>query len=84
MVLHSDGGATFGDVPRNAELKLEVWDRSNSAGIVIDSIRRAKLALDRGIARPLEGPPAYLMKSPPEQFSEGVAHDMVEHVIAGR
>jgi len=77
-------GTTFGNVPLNVELKLEVWDSPNSAGVVIDAIRCAKLALDRGIAGPLEGPSAYFMKSPPKQFTDDVAHDMVEDFIAGR
>jgi len=76
-------GTTFGDVPLNAELKLEVWDSPNSAGVVIDAIRCCKLALDRGLAGPLIGPSAYFMKSPPQQFTDDVAHDMVEEFIAG-
>src|SRR4029453_14213796 len=63
-------GQSFGDVPLNIELKLEVWESPNSAGIVIDAIRCAKLALDRGVASPLIGPSAYFMKSPPVQFSD--------------
>ena len=74
-------GQAFGDVPLNVELKLEVWDSPNSAGIVIDAIRCAKLALDRGQAGPLIGPSAYFMKSPPVQFSDSAAHDMVESFI---
>ena len=76
-------GTTFGDVPLNAELKLEVWDSPNSAGVVIDAIRCCKLALDRGLGGPLIGPSAYFMKSPPQQFPDDVAHDMVEEFIAG-
>ena len=76
-------GTTFGDVPLNAEVKLEVWDSPNSAGVVIDAIRCCKIALDRGIAGPLEGPSAYFMKSPPTQYADDVAHDMVEEFIAG-
>jgi myo-inositol-1-phosphate synthase len=76
-------GQSFGDVPLNIELKLEVWDSPNSAGIVIDAVRAAKLALDRGIAGPLIGPSAYFMKSPPVQFSDEAAHDMVEEFILG-
>ena len=76
-------GTTFGDVPLNAEVKLEVWDSPNSAGVVIDAIRCCKIALDRGIAGPLEGPSAYFMKSPPTQYADDVAHDMVEQFIAG-
>jgi myo-inositol-1-phosphate synthase len=69
-------GQAFGDVPLNVELKLEVWDSPNSAGIVIDALRCAKLALDRGVAGPLIGPSAYFMKSPPVQFSDEAARDM--------
>jgi myo-inositol-1-phosphate synthase len=76
-------GQAFGDVPLNVELKLEVWDSPNSAGIVIDAVRCAKLALDRGIAGPLIGPSAYFMKSPPVQFSDEAAHEMVEGFIRG-
>ena len=76
-------GQSFGDVPLNIELKLEVWDSPNSAGIVIDAIRCAKLALDRGVAGPLIGPSAYFMKSPPVQFSDEAAHEMVEGYILG-
>jgi myo-inositol-1-phosphate synthase len=76
-------GQAFGDVPLNVELKLEVWDSPNSAGIVIDAIRCAKVALDRGIAGPLIGPSAYFMKSPPVQFSDEAAHEMVEEFILG-
>jgi myo-inositol-1-phosphate synthase len=76
-------GQAFGDVPLNVELKLEVWDSPNSAGIVIDAIRCAKLALDRGQAGPLIGPSAYFMKSPPVQFSDEAAREMVEQFILG-
>jgi myo-inositol-1-phosphate synthase len=76
-------GQAFGDVPLNIELKLEVWDSPNSAGIVIDAIRCAKLALDRGVAGPLIGPSAYFMKSPPVQFHDDAARDMVEQFILG-
>jgi myo-inositol-1-phosphate synthase len=76
-------GQAFGDVPLNVELKLEVWDSPNSAGIVIDALRCAKLALDRGVAGPLIGPSAYFMKSPPVQFSDDAARDMVEQFILG-
>ncbi|HZD16660.1 MAG TPA: inositol-3-phosphate synthase [Actinomycetota bacterium] len=76
-------GQAFGDVPLNLELKLEVWDSPNSAGIVIDAIRCAKVALDRGIAGPLIGPSAYFMKSPPVQFSDEAAREMVEEFILG-
>ncbi len=76
-------GTEFGDVPMSIELKLEVWDSPNSAGIVIDALRCAKLAMDRGIAGPLIGPSAYFMKSPPVQFSDDAARDMVEEFILG-
>jgi len=76
-------GNAFGDVPLTVELKLEVWDSPNSAGIVIDAIRCAKLALDRGVAGPLIGPSAYFMKSPPVQFSDEAAREMVEGFILG-
>ncbi|QBD81451.1 inositol-3-phosphate synthase [Ktedonosporobacter rubrisoli] len=74
-------GRTFGDVPLNMELKLEVWDSPNSAGVVIDAVRMVKLALDRGISGTLEGPSAYLMKSPPVQYHDDVAHEMAEAFI---
>jgi myo-inositol-1-phosphate synthase len=73
----------FGDVPLNIELKLEVWDSPNSAGIVIDAVRCAKIAKDRGVAGPIIGPSAYFMKSPPVQFSDEGAHEMVEEFIIG-
>ncbi|MDP9237072.1 MAG: inositol-3-phosphate synthase [Chloroflexota bacterium] len=76
-------GTTFGNVPLTAEVKLEVWDSPNSAGVVIDAIRCCKIAMDRGIAGPLEAPSAYFMKSPPTQYADDVAHDMVEEFIAG-
>ena len=76
-------GQSFGDVPLIIELKLEVWDSPNSAGIVIDAVRCVKLALDRGIAGPLIGPSAYFMKSPPVQFSDDAAREMVEEFIQG-
>ena len=75
-------GTTFGNVPLNVELKLEVWDSPNSAGIVIDAVRLAKLALNNGISGALEGPSAYLMKSPPKQIPDAQAHDMVERFIS--
>jgi myo-inositol-1-phosphate synthase len=74
-------GSAFGDVPLNVELKLEVWDSPNSAGIVIDAVRLAKLALNNGIAGALEGPSAYLMKSPPKQIVDDEARDLVEQFI---
>ncbi|GAC1565245.1 MAG: myo-inositol-1-phosphate synthase [Ktedonobacteraceae bacterium] len=75
-------GRTFGDVPLNVELKLEVWDSPNSAGVVIDAVRMVKLALDRGISGTLEGPSAYLMKSPPVQYHDDIAREMTEAFIA--
>ncbi|MEX0785807.1 MAG: inositol-3-phosphate synthase [Dehalococcoidia bacterium] len=77
-------GTTFGDVPLNAELKLEVWDSPNSAGVVIDAVRCCKLALDRGISGSLEGPSAYFMKSPAIQHTDDEARQMVEAFIAGK
>src|ERR671932_320540 len=74
-------GSAFGDVPLNVELKLEVWDSPNSAGIVIDAVRLAKLALNKGISGALEGPSAYLMKSPPRQIPDDEAYDAVERFI---
>jgi myo-inositol-1-phosphate synthase len=76
-------GRNFGDVPLNLELKLEVWDSPNSAGVIIDAIRCAKLALDRKIGGPLLGPSAYLMKSPPVQYRDEVAREMVDDFAAG-
>ena len=76
-------GRTFGDVPLNLELKLEVWDSPNSAGVVVDAIRCCKLALDRGISGALVAPSAYFMKSPPVQYTDEEAHRMVESYIAG-
>src|ERR671918_582513 len=74
-------GSAFGDVPLNVELKLEVWDSPNSAGIVIDAVRLAKLALNNGVGGPLEAPSAYLMKSPPKQIEDERARDLVERFI---
>src|SRR3954452_20588773 len=74
-------GSAFGDVPLNLELKLEVWDSPNSAGIVIDAVRMAKLALNNGIAGALEGPSSYLMKSPPVQIVDDEAHENTENFI---
>jgi myo-inositol-1-phosphate synthase len=76
-------GTGFGDVPINVELKLEVWDSPNSAGIVIDAVRCAKLAMDRGIGGTLEGPASYFMKSPPVQHPDAVAHELTEAFIRG-
>jgi len=75
-------GRTFGDVPLNLELKLEVWDSPNSAGVVIDAIRCCKLALDRGLSGELVAPSAYFMKSPPIQYTDDEARRMVEEFIA--
>ena len=75
-------GTTFGNVPLNLELKLEVWDSPNSAGVVIDAIRCAKLGLDRGLKGPLLAPSSYFMKSPPVQYHDDEARDMVESFIA--
>jgi myo-inositol-1-phosphate synthase len=74
-------GSAFGDVPLNVELKLEVWDSPNSAGIVIDAVRMAKLALNNGIAGALEGPSSYLMKSPPVQIVDDEAYEATEKFI---
>jgi myo-inositol-1-phosphate synthase len=74
-------GSAFGDVPLNLELKLEVWDSPNSAGIVIDAVRLAKLALNTGVAGALEGPSSYLMKSPPKQVPDDEAYDAAEKFI---
>jgi len=76
-------GREFGNIPLSIELKLEVWDSPNSAGIVIDAVRCAKLALDRGVSGPLIGPSAYFMKSPPVQFADDAARQMVEDFILG-
>jgi myo-inositol-1-phosphate synthase len=74
-------GTAFGDVPLNLELKLEVWDSPNSAGIVIDAVRLAKLALNNGVAGALEAPSSYLMKSPPVQIVDDEAHANTEKFI---
>ncbi len=71
-------GTTFGNVPLNLEVKLEVWDSPNSAGVVVDAIRCCKLAMDRGLSGALEGPSAYFMKSPPVQYTDDEAQRMVE------
>jgi myo-inositol-1-phosphate synthase len=76
-------GRNFGNVPLNVELKLEVWDSPNSAGVIIDAVRCAKLALDRGIGGPLLGPSAYFMKSPPVQYRDEDARVMVEAFARG-
>ena len=76
-------GTTFGNVPLNCELKLEVWDSPNSAGVVIDAVRCAKLALDRGIGGSLTAPSSYFMKTPPLQYTDDEAHRLTEAFIAG-
>ncbi len=76
-------GTTFGNVPLNAEVKLEVWDSPNSAGVVLDAIRCCKLALDRGIGGPLLAPSSYFMKSPPEQYPDDIARNKVQEFIQG-
>jgi myo-inositol-1-phosphate synthase len=76
-------GTTFGGMPLNLELKLEVWDSPNSAGIVIDAVRCAKLARDRGIGGPLTAPSSYFMKSPPQQFTDAEAREKTLRFIAG-
>ena len=75
-------GRTFGDVPLNLEMKLEVWDSPNSAGVVIDAVRCAKIALDRGISGSLAGPSAYFMKSPKIQYRDEEARRMVTKYAA--
>ncbi len=76
-------GKSFGDLPLTLELKLEVWDSPNSAGVVIDAIRSCKIALDRGLKGALRAPSAYLMKSPPEQWSDEVARERLGRFITG-
>jgi myo-inositol-1-phosphate synthase len=76
-------GTTYGDVPLNLELKLEVWDSPNSAGVITDAVRCAKLGLDRGLAGTLVAPSAYFMKSPPRQIHDDVARERVEAFIRG-
>ena len=76
-------GRAFGDVPLNIELKLEVWDSPNSAGVIIDALRCCKIALDRGIGGPLAGPSAYFMKSPAVQYHDDDAREMVERFANG-
>jgi myo-inositol-1-phosphate synthase len=77
-------GTTFGNAPLNVELKLEVWDSPNSAGVVIDAVRCAKLALDRGQAGPIKGPSSYFMKTPPEQYTDDTARRKTEEFIVGK
>ena len=76
-------GTAFGGAPLNIELKLEVWDSPNSAGIVIDAVRCARLALDRGLGGALEGPSSYFMKSPPRQFTDTEARDRTLRFVTG-
>ena len=76
-------GRAFGDVPLNLEYKLEVWDSPNSAGVIIDAVRAAKIALDRGIGGPVISASSYFMKSPPEQYGDDVCRDLVEKFIRG-
>ena len=77
-------GTTFGNVPLNLELKLEVWDSPNSAGVMIDAVRCAKIALDRELAGPIIGPSSYFFKTPPKQFKDDVAYQKVEDYISGK
>jgi myo-inositol-1-phosphate synthase len=76
-------GRSFGDAPLNAELKLEVWDSPNSAGVIIDAVRATKIALDRGVGGPILSASSYFMKSPPEQYADHDAHQAVEKFIRG-
>src|SRR5436190_11197059 len=76
-------GRSFGDTPLNLEYKLEVWDSPNSAGVIIDAVRAAKIALDRGIGGPVLSAASYFMKSPPEQYGDDAARDAVEKFIRG-
>jgi len=77
-------GTTFGNVPLNVEVKLEVWDSPNSAGVMIDAVRCAKLALDRELAGPIIGPSSYFFKTPPKQFRDDICREKVEDFISGR
>jgi myo-inositol-1-phosphate synthase len=76
-------GTTFGEVPLLAEIKLEVWDSPNSAGVMIDAVRCAKIALDRGLSGQIEAPSAYFMKTPPVQYSDAEALALTEAFIRG-
>jgi len=76
-------GTTFGDVPLNIEVKLEVWDSPNSAGVMIDAIRCAKIALDRKLSGPIIGPSSYFFKTPPKQFRDDICRDKVEAFVKG-
>ena len=77
-------GTTFGNVPLNVEVKLEVWDSPNSAGVMIDAVRCAKIALDRELAGPIVGPSSYFFKTPPKQFRDDVCREKVEAFISGK
>jgi len=77
-------GTTFGNVPLNMEVKLEVWDSPNSAGVIIDAVRCAKIALDRELAGPITGPSSYFFKSPPIQYRDDICRDKVEDFISGK
>ena len=77
-------GTTFGNVPLNLETKLEVWDSPNSAGVVIDAVRCAKIGLDRGLSGPLVAPSSYFMKTPVKQFKDEIAREMTEAFISGK
>ncbi|MBN1304213.1 MAG: inositol-3-phosphate synthase [Anaerolineales bacterium] len=76
-------GTTFGEVPLNLEAKLEVWDSPNSAGVMIDAVRCAKLALDRGLSGPIVAPSSYFFKTPPKQFRDSICREMTEAFILG-
>ncbi|HEU0294655.1 MAG TPA: inositol-3-phosphate synthase [Anaerolineales bacterium] len=77
-------GTTFGDVPLNVEVKLEVWDSPNSAGVIIEAVRCAKIALDRELAGPIVGPSSYFFKTPPKQFRDDICRQKVEDFISGK
>ena len=77
-------GTTFGEVPLNVEVKLEVWDSPNSAGVMIDAVRCAKIALDRELAGPIVGPSSYFFKAPPKQFRDDICREKVEAFISGK
>jgi len=74
-------GTSFGDVPLNIELKLEVWDSPNSAGVVIDAVRCAKIAMDQGIAGVVDAPSSYYFKSPPTQYTDNEARQLLDKFI---
>ena len=74
-------GNSFGDVPLNIELKLEVWDSPNSAGVVIDAVRCAKIAMDKGMAGAIEAPSSYYFKSPPSQYTDNEARELLDKFI---